>query len=183
MCGPSHACTGPFWQQLSTLAGGVISIRRWGSSVENHKTHAVDPPHHTVLYRATDCQLGAAGWPYGPCDHAGRPSPPWMMDVDEVGQQHAGGGHASWSTALSKKSHSLLATLADRREEREMSSWVMRIIRALIMMALWRGTNPHAPPAGHHCTAVCSAGTTTISPWIGLLERSSMISTDDIIQP
>jgi len=114
---PMHALvhsgsSSPLWEV------GVISIRRWGSSVENHKTHAVDPPHHTVLYRATDCQLGAAGWPYGPCDHAGRPSPPWMMDVDEVGQQHAGGGHASWSTALSKKSHSLLATLADRRRER-----------------------------------------------------------------
>lgn len=35
-------------------------------------------------------------------------------------------------------------------EERERdvinSSWLMRIIRALTMMALWRGTNPHAPP-------------------------------------
>jgi len=49
---------------------------------------------------------------------AGPPGLP-SMDMDgEVGQQ-LGRGHASWSTALSKKSHSLLA---DRRGEREMSS-------------------------------------------------------------
>jgi len=70
-----------------------------------------------------------AGWlaiPYGPCDHAGQPSPrsPWMMDVDgEVGQQQQqlGGGHASCMVHCTvKKNPSLYSLLADRRgEERE----------------------------------------------------------------
>lgn len=95
----------------STLGGGVISIRCWGSSVENHKTHAVDPPHHTVLYCATDCQLGAAGWPYGPCDRAGRPSRPPLHGYGwRSGPAARKGPCIMVHCTVKKKSHSLLAT-------------------------------------------------------------------------
>jgi hypothetical protein len=132
----------PLWEV------GVISIRCWGSSVENHKTHAVDPPHHTVLYCATDCQLGAAGWPYGPCDRAGRPSRPPLHGYGWRSGPAARKGPCIMVHCTVKKNPTLYSLLADRRGERDVinSSWLMRIIRALTMMALWRGTNPHAPP-------------------------------------
>jgi hypothetical protein len=164
VCGPSHALL--VHSGRSTLGGGGWSR----SAVLKITRHMQLIPPPTRYCIATDCLLGAGHGPWlHACRPAGRPASR-AMDVDGLVGQRQGGARGAqpgpWSTAwgpcetknkiLSLDACSQLVNWQEREREREWGRCVImtnawELLGPLTMMALWRGTNPHASPyAGHH---------------------------------